>query len=218
MKRTLLFLSMFLFLIGAASAQATFMEHVRSKKSGEGTVVVNQTKEIDAVVNSRETGAKKQAPSAKKADQTPQSAQTKKTDEGKATNPDHASSATNHKDHASSATNPKDQPKHEAEKDHASKSTRTTAHQRVRTTGYRIQIFTGSNSHNDKTKAYAVGNACQKRFPELSVYARFIAPRWVCRVGDFHSREDAQRYANKIRAAGISREVRVVKSEVLVAQ
>lgn len=184
------------------------MEHVRSKKSGEGTVVVNQTKEIDAAVNSRETGAKKQAPSAKKADQTPQSAQTKKTDEGKTTNPDHASSA----------TNPKDQPKHEAEKDHASKSTRTTAHQRVRTTGYRIQIFTGSNSHNDKTKAYAVGNACQKRFPELSVYARFIAPRWVCRVGDFHSREDAQRYANKIRAAGISREVRVVKSEVLIAQ
>ena len=84
--------------------------------------------------------------------------------------------------------------------------------------GYRIQIYTGNNSHNDKMKAYAIGETCQKKFPMLSVYPRFINPRWVCRVGDFRTHEDAQEYAKKIRASGISREVRIVRCEVLLAR
>ena len=75
-----------------------------------------------------------------------------------------------------------------------------------------------NNSHNDKMKAYAIGETCQKKFPMLSVYPRFINPRWVCRVGDFRTHEDAQEYAKKIRASGISREVRIVRCEVLLAR
>ena len=67
-------------------------------------------------------------------------------------------------------------------------------------------------------KAYAIGETCQKKFPMLSVYPRFINPRWVCRVGDFRTHEDAQEYAKKIRASGISREVRIVRCEVLLAR
>lgn len=88
--------------------------------------------------------------------------------------------------------------------------------QRIRTTGFRIQIFTGSNSHADKVKAYNIGEKCRKAFPMLSVYPRYYNPRWTCRVGDFKTREEAQVYAQKIRAAHISGEARIVKCEVLL--
>lgn len=88
------------------------------------------------------------------------------------------------------------------------------ATRRVRAMGYRIQVFTGSNSHQDKLKAQAISEKCKKAFPMLSAYPRFISPRWICRVGDFKTREDAQEYANKIRAARIATEVHIVRCEV----
>ncbi len=98
----------------------------------------------------------------------------------------------------------------------------TTSHyagtrQRYQTTGYRIQIFTGNNSHKDKTMAYEIGKKCQKTFPMLSIYPRFINPRWTCRVGDFKTHEEANKYAQKIRSAKVSKEVRIVKCTVLLA-
>ncbi|MDD7564395.1 MAG: SPOR domain-containing protein, partial [Alloprevotella sp.] len=83
-------------------------------------------------------------------------------------------------------------------------------------TAYRIQIFSGSNSHQDKQKAYDLAAKCKEKFPELSVYTKFVSPRWVCRVGDFKNLADAQNYASKIRAAHFTREVRIVKTTIRV--
>lgn len=80
--------------------------------------------------------------------------------------------------------------------------------------GYRICIFTGGNSRKDKTKAIQMGEKCRNKFPELSIYTSFIAPRWVTNVGDFKSRQDAQKYVNLIRSAHFTYEVRIVSSEV----
>lgn len=80
--------------------------------------------------------------------------------------------------------------------------------------GYRICIFTGGNSRKDKTKAIQMGEKCRKKFPELSIYTSFIAPRWVTNVGDFKNRQDAQKYVNLIRSAHFTYEVRIVSSEV----
>ena len=44
-----------------------------------------------------------------------------------------------------------------------------------------------------------------------------ISPRWICRVGDFKTHEEAEQYAAKIRAAHLSNEVRIVRCEVLLA-
>lgn len=87
---------------------------------------------------------------------------------------------------------------------------------RTKASGYRIQIFTGGNSHNDKAHAIEMAEKCRKLFPELSVYPRFVSPRWICRVGDFRTHEDAVKYAGKIRAKRITTEVRIVKCEVLL--
>jgi len=43
----------------------------------------------------------------------------------------------------------------------------------------------------------------------------FISPHWVCRVGDFKTREEAARYVTRLRKARVSYEVRVVSSPIL---
>lgn len=92
------------------------------------------------------------------------------------------------------------------------------ARQRYNAQGYRVQIYTGGNTRKDKQAALRMKQKCQKSFPELAAYVHFVSPRWVCRVGDFRHKEDAQRYARKIRAKKFTFEARVVTSNILVAQ
>ena len=58
----------------------------------------------------------------------------------------------------------------------------------------------------------------QSHFPELSAYVTFVSPRWVCRVGDFSSREEAADYVRQLRRKRISAEVRVGSSTILRAE
>lgn len=89
--------------------------------------------------------------------------------------------------------------------------------QRYKAKGYRIQIFTGGNSRADRQAARRMEQKCKKAFPELSAYVHFVSPRWICRVGDFRTREDANKYLQMIRKAQISNEARVVCCTVLLA-
>ena len=88
---------------------------------------------------------------------------------------------------------------------------------RYRTQGYRIQVFTGGNDRATKRAAQEMKTKIQSHFPELSVYIHFQSPRWVCRVGDFLSREEAQHYVKLIRKKRLSPEAAIVKSPILRA-
>lgn len=200
MKFALQLLILLLSLPVAASAQTTFTAHVRKQGAGDGKVVIVQDAQIDKVVNNGGQAKPATKP---------------------ATPPNSKSTAPEHKNAAhEKATAEAAQHRHPIE--HADTTDEPAAthivRQRYRAQGYRIQIYTGSNSHQDKMQAYAIGAKCQKRFPMLSVYPRFVNPRWICRVGDFRTYADAQEYVNKIKAARISREVRIVKCEVLLAR
>ena len=189
----------------SASAQSKFTDYVKSQRTGDGRVVIIQTPEIDDVVNNILPQKKKSlTPTATKT----KLIETPNHESGKKINESPRQGKTNRMQNTENAG------EHAYENDHIFNGTR----QRYKTTGYRIQIFTGSNSHNDKMKAYSIGEACQRKFPMLSVYPRFINPRWVCRVGDFRTHEDAQQYARKIRAARVTTEVRIVRCEVLLAR
>lgn len=80
--------------------------------------------------------------------------------------------------------------------------------------GYRIQIFTGGNSRTDRIRANRMGGLCRSYFPELSVYTHFESPRWICRVGDFKTAEDARVYVRKMRNLKVFKELRIVRSVV----
>ncbi|MBQ7462301.1 MAG: SPOR domain-containing protein [Bacteroidaceae bacterium] len=87
---------------------------------------------------------------------------------------------------------------------------------KVRTNGYRIQVYFGDNSRRSKTEARAAGIRFRNYFPGHSVYVSFVSPHWRCHAGDFRTREEASEVLNQIRAMGIFREAVIVRSKVNV--
>ena len=60
----------------------------------------------------------------------------------------------------------------------------------------------------------ATGRPYYKDFPELTIYTSFNPPRWLCRVGDFRSIEEADAMMRKLKATGVFKEVSIVKDQI----
>lgn len=82
-------------------------------------------------------------------------------------------------------------------------------------TGYRVQAFTGGNTRNDRQAAENVGNAIKRRFPEQPIYVHFYSPRWICRVGNFRTYEEAHAMLMEIREMGY-KQASIVKGKISV--
>ena len=77
----------------------------------------------------------------------------------------------------------------------------TTATRKV--TGYRVQAE--QISHNIKSQ-----------FPNISVYVHFYSPRWICRVGNFRTYEEAHQMMVRLQNMGY-KQATVVKGKITVA-
>ena len=86
----------------------------------------------------------------------------------------------------------------------------------IKATGYRIQIYAGNNTRAARSKAIEMGEEVSKEFPELAVYTSFSSPRWICRVGDFRSIEEADAVLRKLRASSKFKEVSIVRELILI--
>lgn len=84
----------------------------------------------------------------------------------------------------------------------------------IKATGYRIQVYAGNNTRRAKNEAHAVANKVKAFFPDLTVYASFNPPRWLCQVGDFRSIEEADAMMRKMRETGEFKEVSIVKEQI----
>ena len=71
-----------------------------------------------------------------------------------------------------------------------------------KTTGYRIQVFTGGNTRADRTKCEQIGARLKATFPDQPIYVHFYSPSWKCRVGNFTSMSDAKALLKQIRKMG----------------
>lgn len=87
---------------------------------------------------------------------------------------------------------------------------------RYKAPGYRIQLYSGVNGRKSKTEAQRIGELAQTIYPELSVYCRYKAPRWVCRVGDFPTVEAAKHYYQVMKRSALFSECQIVKTQVLL--
>lgn len=84
----------------------------------------------------------------------------------------------------------------------------------LRYIGYRVQIYAGNNTRQAKNEAYGIGARVKEYFPELTVYTSFNPPRWLCRVGDFRSIEEADAMMRRLRSTGVFKEVSIVKDQI----
>lgn len=86
----------------------------------------------------------------------------------------------------------------------------------IKTSGFRIQAYAGNNTREAKNQAYNVASRIKESFPELVVYTSFNPPRWLCRVGDFRSIEEADAMMRKLKAVGGFKEVSIVKDQISI--
>lgn len=178
-----------------SSLAQTYMEHLRKSSTGQGTVTVIQSKEIDELVNGK-------APTASPA-----------TEKERATGNTTGAKTTRHSVTENKTHNTNDVDFEEESVDTRKKVMRGA----TKVTGYRVQVYAGGNSRADRQKAEQIGNAVKRQFPEYPVYVHFYSPRWICRMGNFRSLEEANTILREIRQMGY-KSACIVKGTITVQQ
>ena len=85
-----------------------------------------------------------------------------------------------------------------------------------KTNGYRVQVFAGGNSRNDKIKAQQAGNAVKAAFPSQPIYVHFYSPRWICRMGNYRTYDEANAILQQVKKLGY-KQACIVKGKISVA-
>jgi len=85
----------------------------------------------------------------------------------------------------------------------------------VKITGYRVQVFAGGNSRQDKHKAEQTGSQLRALFPTEAVYTHFYPPRWICRMGNYRTYEEASKMLQEVKKQGFTAAT-IVKGKVTV--
>lgn len=80
--------------------------------------------------------------------------------------------------------------------------------------GYRVQVYAGNNSRIARQEATEVADKVKSEFPDLPVYAFFQPPRWLCRVGDYRSIEEADAVMRRLKVTGKFKEVSIVREQI----
>jgi len=84
-----------------------------------------------------------------------------------------------------------------------------------KTTGYRIQVYSGGNKREDRTKCEQIAAHLKSVFPNMPIYVHFYSPSWKCRAGNFTDMGDAKKALQKIRSMGYKQAV-MVKGSISV--
>lgn len=208
----------------AANAQ-TITDELRQKKDGQGTVVVNQSAEVERLVNGpvvdTHTGGvvtTAVANNGTPAGKTPAGSNTASANKTTPTTP--ATATTAGAAAAAGKTNTPAAPatagKANTPAAHAPATSSETAEAEApavnmnkkimrhsyKTTGYRIQVYSGGNKREDRAKCDQIAQRVKARFPDLPIYVHFYSPSWKCRVGNFTNMGEAQSVLSQIKGMG----------------
>ena len=196
-----------------ASAQ-TFTQRIQQHSNGQGTVIIHQDDDINKLVNSEVLNDKQPA---------------------KSTTPTVPSSSTTGKNNPTTPTTPTTKPTTPTTKPTTPTTKSTTANTEenseteepapdltkkvmrnaVKVNGYRVQAFAGGNSRKDRIEAEQVGNTIKSHFADVPVYVHFYSPRWICRVGNYRTYEEAHQMLVQLRNLGYN-QASIVKGKITV--
>ena len=181
-----------------ADAQ-TFTQRIQKPVAGQGTVTIHQDSVIDRLVNNATLGIKSTSAASKPASQKPAS-QTGSTSQASSTSQTIQTSPSN-----STSLTP---------------DTIDTSKKVIRSgykvAGYRVQAFAGGNSRADRIKAEQTGNNIKAQFADVPVYVHFYSPRWICRVGNYRTYEEAHQMLVSLRKLGYT-QATIVKGKITVS-
>ena len=171
-----------------ASAQ-TFTQRIQQPTAGQGTVTIHQSADIDELVNSATLSTGKTATTPVKSNTT--TTKTATPQHQTATSQETVGNAENHEEAAA-----------------------TTARTTSKVTGYRVQVYAGYNREG-KLTAERTRNSLKSQFPNAAVYVNFFNPRWVCRMGNYRTYEEAHQMLTSLKNMGYN-ECTIVRGKIIV--
>ena len=203
MRRLLIILTLCVGCVIVADAQSTFTERLQKSNSGEGKITVTHDQSIDELVNGKnavpvQAAPKKQAETTKKQTET--------------------TTATTRQENDRDEKNEQAAAQQETETTTATPDTidtRKKVMKGYKINGFRVQVFAGGNSRNDRDKAERTGNEIKSLFPEEPVYVHFYSPRWICRMGNYRTYEEAHAILRSVRELGYQSAI-IVKGKITV--
>ncbi|MDY4628126.1 MAG: SPOR domain-containing protein [Prevotella sp.] len=200
MKRIAIIAILTVLCISGAQAQ-TFLDRLKKPTKDKVVVTITQDAAIDKLVNGNNAtnatiGTRKDPTSNTKKKNAASNTATSNATSNTATPSSNTSAS-----HASSTEEP----------DMSKKVMKNS----YKVTGYRVQAFAGGNTRNDRRTAETVGNNIKRRFPEQPIYVHFYSPRWICRVGNFRTYEEAHAMLLEIREMGY-KQASIVKGKISV--
>lgn len=215
--------------VAAANAQS-FLDRLQVQTKGKGQITVTQSADIDRLVNGSAVGTAAVAVQKKPAESKPSSvsgastgAVLVKTTEKPTQH--HTATATAKaetsysKAETSSPKVEKNSPKAETGTTEAEVRTADPRPKVMgnsyKVNGYRVQAFAGGNTRADKQKAQRIGNDIKASYPDEPVYVHFYSPRWICRVGNYRTYEEAHKMLLELRELGYKQAL-IVKGKITV--
>ena len=184
--------------LGGVQAQ-TFLDRLKKPAKDKAVVTVTQDAAIDKLVNG---------------DITAKTTVVNKKEHAASTKKESAHSASTKKESAHSASTTTTPPASSSTIEEPDMSNKVMKNS-YKVMGYRVQAFAGGNKRDDRQAAENVGTAIKRRFPEQPIYVHFYSPRWICRVGNFRTYEEAHAMLVEIREMGY-KQASIVKGKISV--
>ena len=179
----------------AADAQSTFTEQLQQSKNGEGKVTITQDKDIEKLVNTPTTAPTPTTPA--KPQQTAKP--TEKSDKDK------TSVDLKDIDDLTDGTAVPD----------TIDFRKNVMKGGTKVNGFRVQVYAGGNGRTDRMKAQRTGDEIKSLFPSEPVYVHFYSPRWICRMGNYRTYEEAHDVLTRVKQLGYTSAV-IVKGKITV--
>ena len=183
----------------AADAQSSFTQRLQQSKNGEGKITVTQDKAIDELVNGPAVVTTPAKPKKDNNTATNQEKEKEKKPEPKETKEPKVVTVERHD------TVNVDTPEEIQKK----------IMKGVKVPGYRVQVFAGGNTRNDRLKAERIGSEIKGLFPGVPVYVHFYSPRWICRIGNYRTYEEAHEVLERVKNNGFQSAI-IVKGKITV--
>ena len=183
----------------AADAQSSFTQRLQQSKNGEGKITVTQDKAIDELVNGPAVVTTPAKPKKDNNTATNQEKEKEKKPEPKETKEPKVVTVERHD--TVNVDNPEEIQK--------------KIMKGVKVPGYRVQVFAGGNTRNDRLKAERIGSEIKSLFPGVPVYVHFYSPRWICRMGNYRTYEEAHEVLERVKNNGFQSAI-IVKGKITV--
>ena len=200
-----------------------YIDHLQQQKAGQGTVTVTQSPEITELINGKPKPV--EAPKPTPQTNVPQSNVTqpnapqsdKTTPVAQTTKPEANDSVPEKREE------PKKRKVIGYENYNITTEDGTTIVDKrkkvmsnaTKVSGYRIQAFAGGNTRADRVKAEQAGNKLKNTFPDQPVYVHFYSPRWICRMGNYKTHNEAAKLLKQVRKLGYPQAC-IVKGKITV--